>query len=218
MTRGEGLPVHYQIFDPSNPMHLECAEVLVGWRQIHHDKELARANTADDVIPAMLPLDLDAHAVGIMVFEAGDSADAGAQTLRSYNAVRDVYYDDRAIEIGGLITEPAEGQVKEKRGWAWAVKPQLYRVIGERWPGWRMLIFANAKSLRMNAKMGFTAVSGVLPAEALAACKGCPNFARQQEQGRTCCDTQIELEATPENLKTASDFAIASARRYGINI
>lgn len=51
MASPELKPVHYEIFDPTYPMHQECEGVLNEWRQAHFVREQAKATTDDDIVP-----------------------------------------------------------------------------------------------------------------------------------------------------------------------
>lgn len=192
-------PVHYEVYNRDNPMHLECAGILSSWQATHN--------------ASMLPLNADVlagHPLGVLAFDADGSGNA--ETLRAYNSVRSVLANSGTIEIGGLITDPGH----PGEGWGWSVKPELYRHIRQRWFGWNMIIFANDHSLPMNKAMGFKEIERV-PKWMLEDCGDCNKKKCDLiPLGKICCDTHIVMSASIENLAAATAVALDKMTTYGL--
>ncbi len=205
--------IRYEIYNPNNPVHLECSGRLSDYKSIRD--ELERAANPDKDIPPMLPLTpevLAAHPLGILVFET--DTEGTPDTLRAYNAIRAEYTEDRAIEIGGLISNPEY----DGSGWAYAAKPEIYRHIRERWFGWKVVIFANDLSSGMNRGMGFTDAEDV-PDAAYQYCRDeCETFKKGLEPGRKCCDQEniIDITASAESLGYAESVAVRKMTEKGL--
>jgi len=202
--------IRYEVYDPTDSRHVECGDLLAVFQQAQ--AELDRESGNEET---MLPLDpsvLAQHPLGIFAFETDGVGTP--DTLRAYNAVRAEYTEDRTIEIGGLIVSTAEEH--RSKGWAYAVKPELYRHIRERWFGWKVLVFANQVSKKMNRGMGFTDVTEI-PAGAYEYCvSSCRKFS-ELGQGVLCCDQEniIGITADDQSLNYATEVAIRKMTEKG---
>lgn len=171
------LPVYFEEYDHTNPLHLKAAEQIAGW---------------SEQSGSMIPLSsksMSRHLKGQLAFiEQNDQ-------LAGYAGIT-IGYTEQLVEFGGLVTDP---KLRRK-----GIGQSITEYVLDHFEGaadHEIIAFANDKSSKLFEKLGYAPLTGLgkcaLAKDVWKLCQTCPTKPNDfSGQKPNCCDTIYDLTAS----------------------